>query len=261
VTTTTTYEEWARAHHGPAFLRRTAEANAAFLLPTLTPGQRLLDVGCGPGAITQGLAARVAPGEVVGVDRDEAFLDLARTTWTAPNLRFERADAADLPFDDDAFDVAFLHAVLQHVDSPTGVLREVRRVVRPGGAVAVADADLDAFLLHPRSAGLDAATALDRRTRRHPDVGRQLAALLLEAGFGSVEFQTTTSVVAGADRAAAMAASNGMRLTAQPFVDRAVSEGWVGGGGELHEMADAWRDWGAAPGAVFVTFWCQALGR
>src|SRR5262249_34603750 len=68
--------------HAPAVVRqhaqRTAEEAAAFLLPSLRPGMRLLDVGCGPGSITRGLAERVAPGEVIGLDLSKDTLEDAR---------------------------------------------------------------------------------------------------------------------------------------------------------------------------------------
>ena len=261
-TSATSYEDWARAFHGHAFLRRSAERHAAFLLPHLADGQRVLDLGCGPGSITVGLAERVgASGLVVGVDRDGGWFGTARTLAAAhPHVRFEEADAAALPFEDDAFDVAFLHALLQHVDSPEAVLAEVRRVVRPGGIVAVGDADLDAFLVHPRSPGLDAALALDRRQRRQPDVGRRLPELLHGAGFADVELTVQPNVATGAD-VAGVATSSIRRLEAAPFADHALAEGSVADRAELAAMADAWRTWAAAPGATFVTFWCQALGR
>ena len=60
-------------------LRSTAESHAAFLLPHLSPGLRLLDFGCGPGAISMGLAEAVAPGEMYGVDMDASLIDLARS--------------------------------------------------------------------------------------------------------------------------------------------------------------------------------------
>ncbi|HVF31428.1 MAG TPA: methyltransferase domain-containing protein [Acidimicrobiales bacterium] len=263
MTTTLSYEDWARAFHGHAFLRRSAERNAGFLLPHLEPGQRVLDLGCGPGAITVGLAQRVGPGgAVVGVDRDPRWFDTARTVASGhPEVRFEEADAASLPFDDDAFDVAFLHALLQHVDSPEAVLAEVRRVVRPGGLVAVGDADLDGFLQHPRSEPIDASGELDRRQRRQPHVGRRLPELLRGAGFDHVEFTVLPNIACGAEAVAGVAAAAARRLEADAFADHAVAEGWVRDRSELAAMAAGWRAWSAAPGALLVTFWCQALAR
>ncbi len=74
---------------------RTAENSAAYLLPSLLPGQRLLDVGCGPGTVTIDLAARVAPGEVVGVDRSAVVVDMAREAAQAAgasNVTFQAGD-------------------------------------------------------------------------------------------------------------------------------------------------------------------------
>ena len=263
VTTTLSYDDWARAFHGHAFLRRSAERHAAFLLPRLTTGQQVLDLGCGPGAITVGLAERVGPsGSVVGVDRDAGWFETARARAAAhPNVRFEEGDAAALAFDDDSFDVAFLHALLQHVESPDAVLAEVRRVVRPGGIVAVGDLDHDSFLLHPRTAVLDAALALDRGFRPQPDVGRRLPELLVGAGFPDVEYTVQANVACGTGAAAGVAGSSTRRLEAPEFAAHAVAEGWVDDRSELTAMADAWRAWAAAPGATFVTLWCQAVGR
>src|SRR5215470_18535769 len=81
--------------HAPAVVRqhgkRTAEEAAAFLLPSLRPGMRVLDVGCGPGSITRGLAESVAPGEVLGIDLSRETLEAARAGAAArglTNLRY-----------------------------------------------------------------------------------------------------------------------------------------------------------------------------
>src|SRR5262249_54126262 len=91
--------------HAPAGIRhhgqRTAEEAAAFLLPELRPGMRLLDVGCGPGSITRGLAERLVPGEVVGVDLSAETLAGARAEAAArglSNLRYQEGSVYALPF-------------------------------------------------------------------------------------------------------------------------------------------------------------------
>ena len=119
---------------------RTASVDAAFLLPHLRSGMRVLDVGCGPGTITLGLAQSVAPGEVVGVDLQESMVERARALAAErgiANVRFDLADAYELPFPDRSFDAALEHRVLMHLADPIRGLREVRRVLRPGGVLGL----------------------------------------------------------------------------------------------------------------------------
>src|SRR5215471_8470817 len=94
-------------HDNPAFeaclATRTAAQEAAFFLPHLHPGMRMLDVGCGPGSITLGLAEVVAPGEVVGIDMQQSQVQQARDLAVErgfANVRFEVGDAYHLPFPD-----------------------------------------------------------------------------------------------------------------------------------------------------------------
>jgi ubiquinone/menaquinone biosynthesis C-methylase UbiE len=94
---------------------RTAAQEAAFFLPFLRPGMRVLDVGCGPGSITLGLAEVVAPGVVVGIDVDPAQVEQAQALAEArsmKNARFEVADIYRLPFPNGSFDAAFAHTVV-----------------------------------------------------------------------------------------------------------------------------------------------------
>src|SRR5687768_2622459 len=122
--------------------QRTAQASAAFLIPYLKPGMRVLDCGCGPGNITVDLAELIAPGDVVGIDLSEADLESARALAAdrgVRNVGFERADVYRLPFQDGAFDVAFAHSVIEHLGDPLAALKEMRRVLAPGGMAAIAD--------------------------------------------------------------------------------------------------------------------------
>lgn len=135
-------DQYTHGHH-ESVLRshrwRTAENSAAYLLPALVPGQGLLDVGCGPGTITVDLAARVAPGDVVGLDRSKGVVELAREaarTAGVTNVTFRTGDIYAMDFEDASFDVVHAHQVLQHLSDPVAALRELRRVARPGGLVS-----------------------------------------------------------------------------------------------------------------------------
>ena len=179
-------ERYTHGHHPSVVAqhqRRTAEEAAAFLLPHLRPGMRLLDFGCGPGTVTAGLARRVAPGEVVGIDVSEEILDLARAHAAeqgVENVSFEAADVYALPFEDGSFDVAFAHQVLQHLAEPTAALIEVGRVLSPGGIVAVRDADYGTMVHWPRDPRIERFLALyhavAERNGGDADAGRRIPA-------------------------------------------------------------------------------------
>lgn len=106
------------------------------------PGRRVLDVGCGTGGTARRLH-RQTGAEVTGVSLSGWEVDLARrkaaADGVAAGLRFERADAVDLPFADDTFDAALIVEVLVHVSDKPAALAEVRRVLRPGGRLICAE--------------------------------------------------------------------------------------------------------------------------
>ena len=118
---------------------RSAAALDAFveMLPTSSE-QAWLDVACGPGVVTRALARRV--GSVVGADLTPAMIEMARLESVGiANARFELADASRLPFADGSFDGAVTRFSMHHIPSPIRIVREMARVVKPGGWVAVSD--------------------------------------------------------------------------------------------------------------------------
>lgn len=148
---------------------RTAENSAAYLLGSLRPHMRILDIGCGPGTITADLAELVPDGHVTGVDRAPEIVERARATAAGRglgNTDFAVADVHALDYPDDTFCVVHAHQVLQHVGDPVRALREMKRVARPNGIVAVRDSDYGAMTWYPASSGMDDWLDLYHRVAR-----------------------------------------------------------------------------------------------
>lgn len=249
-----------------AQMRRTAAEQADFFLPYLRPGMRLLDAGCGGGSITLGLAEVVAPGEVIGVDLEEHRFDGARRLAVEEgltNLRFQRGDLYALPFPDGSFDAVFVHHVLQHLGDPLRALREVRRVLRPGGVAGVRDPDEGATLVAPLTPGVEQLLALSLRLREHnggsPCYARHQRRLLLEAGFARAEAQA--SVLGGGTLELTREAAHGLRARlAGPFGGEAlVALGWTTPA-ELEAMLVELHTWGERPDAFWSGTFCSAVG-
>src|SRR3954465_7835337 len=131
-------------------------------LADVRAGQGALDVGCGPGALTRELVARLGAGSVSAVEPSPSFVAAARERH--PDAPIEQASAEDLPFADAAFDAALAQLVVHFMRDPVAGLREMARVTRPGGAVAASVWDL-AGGRAPISPFWRAAVAVDPHAR------------------------------------------------------------------------------------------------
>lgn len=176
-----------------ALRRYTAEASAAYLLPHLRPGLRVLDFGCGPGTISVGLAKAIDPGELHGVDMEQSQIDLAKEVakwWGRENAIFHVGDVIDLPFEDGFFDVAHGHNVLMHIPDTGAVLAEVKRVLKPGGIIACREMICGSSFTHPHFDSLrhswDMFEDLLAADEGHPQMGRDLKGHIVEAGFENI---------------------------------------------------------------------------
>ncbi len=118
------------------FMGRYADRLAPLFadLAGVSPGQRVLDVGCGPGALTAVLVERVGDGEVAAVDPSPPFV--AATRQRLPSAEVQQARAESLPFTDGRFDTALAQLVVHFMTDPVQGLREMARVTVPGGTVA-----------------------------------------------------------------------------------------------------------------------------
>ena len=232
---------------------RTAENSAAYLLPHLKSGDTLLDVGCGPGTITAELATLVTPGRVTALEVTEDALDLARAEIARRGLAtvgFAAGDVHALDFPDDTFDVVHAHQVLQHVADPVTALREMRRVTKPGGIVAVRDGDYRAFTWFPLLPELDEWLDLYERVARgnggEPDAGRRLLSWAHAAGFTDVTPTASTWCFATPDDRAWWGGMWADRVLKSDMARTALATG-AATQDDLQRISDGWTRWSQDP--------------
>jgi ubiquinone/menaquinone biosynthesis C-methylase UbiE len=172
-------------------LRATEPAQQAMLAAylddlDLPEGVRVVEIGCGTGAISRALASRPGIGEVTGVDPSPAFVDRARGQAAGiANLSFQQGDGRDLPLPDASFDLAVLHTVLSHAPDPQDVLAQAFRVLRPGGQLAVFDGDYNTMSVATSEVDpLQACVAaMMQNFLNDPWIVRRLPGMIAAAGF------------------------------------------------------------------------------
>jgi SAM-dependent methyltransferase len=192
-TDSTAWQSTSQAEALGAYLQRVAAmpvlrevAARSLALMALQPGQRVVEVGCGPGAFLPSLAEAVGPpGAVVGVDRSVPFVEQARErTRSLPGVRVDVGDAYALPYPDGSFDVAHCERILMHLDDPTAALREMRRVVGPGGRVVAAEPAWATLVIdHPDHEAVGLLVRQGISGTRNPRMGLELNRRLAEAGL------------------------------------------------------------------------------
>lgn len=174
---------------------RTVENSCPHLLPYLNnPSSTILDVGCGPGTISVDLAARVPQGFVYAMDPSLEVIEKARKHAEekgVKNVRFEVGDIFSWDKLDGLkeadFDIVHAHQVLQHLQDPLGAMKEMKRLVKPGGLLAVRDCNYSAMDWYPEHPGMqkwkDTYIKVAEGLKAYPNMGRQLHAVALQAGF------------------------------------------------------------------------------
>ena len=256
--------------YGPAAVAlmgsRNAQTHAAFFLPHLKSGMKLLDCGCGPGTVTLGFAEIVAPASAVGTDIEPSQMALATETAAKrqlANARFEVADIYELPFEDSSFDAVFMSALIGNLREPARGLREAYRVLKPGGVIGVKEFDHGGDIVYPLEPAMANYDKLYRRLRaengHNGESGRMIGALLLEAGFSDLDMSATYETLSN-PKVLQSVAQVFIGLLAESWSDAFTSRGWATAA-DIQEMRDAWLRFAEFPGALFVAAWCEAVAR
>jgi arsenite methyltransferase len=158
----------------------------------LQDGEAVLDVGSGPGHQVFEMSAMVGPSvRVQGIDPAESAIAIAsRRCSGLANVHFELGDAAQLPFEDATFDAAMSSQVFEYLDNAGGGLREMYRVLRPGGRVLIHDTDWGALLW--RSSDAERMTRVMEVWDQHltdPGLPQTLGSKLRDAGFSDIKVE------------------------------------------------------------------------
>jgi ubiquinone/menaquinone biosynthesis C-methylase UbiE len=256
--------------YGPAAVAlmgaRTAETHAAFFVPHLKPGMKLLDCGCGPGTVTLGFAEIVAPGSAVGTDIEPSQVALATETAAkrhVDNVRFEVANIYELPFEDASFDAVFMSALIGNLREPTRGLREAFRVLKPGGVIGVKEFDHGGDITYPLEPAMAKYDELYRRLRaengHNGESGRMIGALLLESGFSELDMSASYEILSNT-KVLHGAAQVFIGLLAESWSHEFTSRGWATEM-DIQDMREAWLRFADFPGALFAAAWCEAVAR
>jgi ubiquinone/menaquinone biosynthesis C-methylase UbiE len=211
----------------------------------LQPGGRGLDVGCGIGTAVRKIADIVGPeGKACGVDISEVMVaEATARAMGRSNIEFTRGEAYALPHSDASFDAVRMERVLPYVPDRVSAIKEMMRVTKPGGRVAITDVDIECTAIHSKDRALTRKmTALVADTFPHPTSGRELRSVMRAAGLQDVTMElmvlpspyefcihTTTGTLHAAVEAGK--------------VTREEMEEWYRGLAELEEAGDFLQMW------------------
>ena len=251
------------AEHRAFLSGRTATREAAFFLPYLKPGMKLLDCGSGMGALTTSLAEWLAPGEVIGIDRESSQVEAARA-WAAEkgvnNVQFKIGNIYDIPFPDASFDAVFAFTVLEHVREPLRAMREMRRVLKPGGVAGIYDPDYGTMLQTPSTPSIQELNNLMRRFSEEnasPYYAREQRQYLLEAGFARTE--AFAFAIGGGS---SQFLSGSYRVVIKPTMEAIrpwIIEHGLADDEQIDKLLAEARAWSERPDAFFALTQCAAV--
>ena len=195
-----------------------------FKLPT---GSRCLDIGCGLGETTRLIGTKIAQAsQIIGLDQDASLLDMARHlqhSTTIP-LEFQFGDAMNLPFEDQSFDLVYARYLLIHLPKPMRVLKEMERVCKSGGIIAVQEPDMTTGpVCYPSNWAFEKACALTHCLFADTQLGRKLLHMFRDLGYLSPHIDVDTILDCGK-----LNVQRFWRLTTEAICPTLITKGIIG---------------------------------
>jgi SAM-dependent methyltransferase len=246
---------------------RSATGYADFVLPSIGDRDRVLDIGCGPGSITVGLA-QVA-GHVTGIDVDDAEFADARAyaaEHDISNVEFREGSIYELHQPDSSVDVCTLFSMMETLDDPLAGLAEVRRVLKPGGLLGASSIEYGGLILHgPGERLLRRFYELrlqlwEAQGDVHPYRGRELRGLLLAAGFEQVGAVTIYFSYGTEERVRTFGLGRAADCRDEWYVGGLTDHGFADQEA-IDTLEQAWIQWADSPDSFAAFAWGRATGR
>lgn len=247
------------------YLTYRAQKSFNFILPYLKPEIEVLECGCGPGVVTCEIAKKVINGNVIGIDIDEDQINsnnIKVSESSFKNLKFEVANILELPYPNNFFDIVYMQALIVHIKSPINAIREVYRVLKNDGLIAIREPIMDKTIFSPEEPMLQESFELIQKAIKSyggdASIGRKLLPLLNEAGFKDIQISVSWEQPDSLDQWAAF-----YEGWANAFSGRIgeiiVDEGWCDKK-HINKIISSWKKLGKEKRGFAASPWGEALG-
>tara|TARA_B110000879_G_scaffold209784_1_gene298316 strand:- start:426 stop:1262 length:837 start_codon:yes stop_codon:yes gene_type:complete len=245
---------------------RSLQECAGFMLPKLKPNYKLLDCGCGPGQIATGFAKLLSEGEVVGIDANIEHVNKARALAEKNNLTnmsVHQGNIFNMPFEDNTFDVAFFHTVICNIHDPITALKEVNRVLKPGGIIAAREPDYSTSIWFPESNDLQLGLrALKNVQQGYSDalVGSKLKHYINKAGFSSPEVSASCDTYGSPEKITEIASYLKAQLLSKDVYESLIEDGYLDAIG-VEKACQAFDDMCTNPDSIYMYALVEVIAK
>lgn len=247
------------------YLTYRAQKSFDFILPHLKPEMEVLECGCGPGVVTFEIAKEVINGIVIGIDIDEDQINtnnLKVSESSFKNLKFEVANILELPYPDNFFDIVYIQALIVHIKSPISSIREVYRVLKKDGIIALREPIMDKTIFSPEEPILLESFELIQKAINSyggdASIGRKLLPLLKEVGFKNIQISASWEQPDSLDQWPAFY-EGWLNVFTGGIGDIILDEGWCDKK-HINKMVKSWKRLGKEKNGFAASPWGEAVG-